>query len=171
MTENRGNVLFLILIAVGLFAALSYAVVGSNRSGTASIESEKEKINEGDLDTYQAQLNMGANRLRLINQCDTIDYTIPENQVAGDKTCHMFHPEGGGVAFRGFCNSPSKMLSLSIGDQCGLLTYAGISGGNRIYTTLADQGSLNWSANDTITGATSTSDGLSNTNLLVTLRA
>jgi hypothetical protein len=50
--------------------------------------------------------------------------------------------------------------------------YAGVHGGSPLYTTPSDQGRFSWNrgvSNWTLTGATSTSNGLSNTNKLVSL--
>lgn len=171
-TEN-GNILFLILIALALFAALSYAVTGSNRTTGNTIESEKSKLARGQVDSYMAMIETGKNKLVLINNCSTIDYTIPANQVAGDKSCHLFHPDGGNVAYRNLeeaCENSNVLKELALGETCGLMMYAGTSGGNRLYTTISDQGTDSYNNSTTnwvSTGATSSSDGLANTNTLL----
>jgi hypothetical protein len=55
---------------------------------------------------------------------------------------------------------------LAIGESAGGIVYAGNSGG-RLYTTAADQGQFSWSTETIVTGATSTSDGNGNTDILV----
>ena len=177
LNKERGNVLFLILIAVSLFAALSYAVTRMGRTPGSTIEDEKAKLSQAQIDVYMAQINQGTNRLKLINKCKTIDYTPPADQGAEDKTCHMFHPYGGGVAYRDFgldaCALQGiDLTALAIGESACGVVYAGTSGGNRLYTTAADQGQISWNngtGNWTVTGTTSTSDGLANTNTLVAL--
>ncbi|MCB0018541.1 MAG: DUF1566 domain-containing protein [Anaerolineales bacterium] len=64
------------------------------------------------------------------------------------------------------------LASMAIGENCNGLVYAGGVRGNRLYTTAADQGQFNWNngtENWTLTDATSSSNGLANTNALVTL--
>jgi hypothetical protein len=174
-TSKKGNILFLILIAVALFAALSYTVTQMGRTPGNTIENEKTKLSQAEIDSYTAQLNQGKTRLELINNCQTIDYTPPADQVAGDKSCHMFHPDGAGVAYRDFgdtCPSDDILVSLAVGERCGAMVYAGEVGGSRLYTTVGDQGQFSWnngSANYSNTGATSTSNGAANTDTLITL--
>jgi hypothetical protein len=168
---NSGNILFLILIAVALFAALSYTVTQMGRTPGNTIEDEKAKLSQAQIDSYMAQINQGKSRLQLINNCKSIDYAPPANQVVGDKTCHMFHPDGAGVAYIDFgdtCPSDDLLAGLAIGGRCGLITYAGSLSGTRLYTTPSDQGRFTWGPTG-VTSATSLSDGMANTNSLIPL--
>ena len=173
---NRGNVLFLILIAVALFGALTYAVTNSMRTGSSTTEKEQAKLDQAVMDNYMAGINVGKMRLEMAG-CSSIDYTAPADQGAGDKSCHLFHPDGGGVSYQDLGLDSCALqgidiTALAIGESACGVVYAGTSGGNRLYTTAADQGQFSWNngtSNWTVTGATSTSDGLTNTNTLVAL--
>lgn len=165
---EKGNVLFLILIAVALFAALSFAVVQSSQGGNSSGE-EEAKIEQAIIDGYSAAINGGEMRLRLINKCTSIDYTPPAGWGSEDKTCHMFHPDGGMVAWLDLgLGAGCDLENLGLGASCNNVTYAGTSGSNRLYTTNGDTASVKWSQEYTNTSSGSTSDGLTNTNELVT---
>ena len=68
MIENkrsgeRGNVLFLILIAVALFAALSYAVTQSTRSGSGDASGETNLISSAQLTQYPAGIRTSIVRM------------------------------------------------------------------------------------------------------------
>jgi len=167
--SEKGNVLFLILIAVALFGALTYAVTSSMRTGANTTEKEQAKLDQAVMDSYMAAINVGRMRLEMIRGCEGINYTAPADQVAGDKSCHMFHPEGAGVVFREFSCEDSLLEALPIGARCGNTVYAGEYSGSRIYTTSSDQGNMFWGQANTTTGATSMNDGLANTNILVSL--
>jgi hypothetical protein len=174
--SEKGNVLFLILIAVALFGALTYAVTNSMRTGSSTTEKEQAKLDQAVIDNYMAAINVGKMRLEMAG-CSSIDYTAPADQGAGDKSCHIFHPDGGGVSYQDLGLDSCALqgidiTTLAIGETACGVVYAGTSGGNRIYTTAADQGQISWNngtATMTVTGATSTSDGLANTNTLVGL--
>jgi len=168
---RSGNVLFLILLAVALFAALGYAVTQAGRSGGKDISDEKADLDQAELENYQAAIAAGRMRLEIVNGCDSIDYTPPADWIAGDKSCHMFHPSGAGVSFTdfgdGLCPDGTAWTNLSIGDACGEIIFAGISGGNRIYAAPADQGLFNWKTSQTTTNGTdSLSDGAANTDAM-----
>lgn len=97
---NRGNILFMLLIGVVLFAALSYAVSQSLRGGGKDASQEKAQLDQGVLDSYQAAVRNGAYRLEL-DGCETVDYTPPASQSpTGDKSCFVFHPDGAGVKYQ-----------------------------------------------------------------------
>lgn len=175
--SEKGNVLFMLLIAIALFAALSYAVTSSTRVNETTTASEEAQLDQAVMDSYTACLNSGRITLRIMHDCTTINYDPPADWGVGLKSCHMFHPEGAGCIYQDLgldqCDLEGKELTdLEIGEACGSVVYAGESGGNRIYTTAADQGQFSWNngtSNWTTTGATSNSDGLVNTNTLVGL--
>ena len=61
--SESGNVLFLILIAVALFAALSYAVTQSSRSGSSDASSEKSLVSSSVLTEYPAGVRTAIMRM------------------------------------------------------------------------------------------------------------
>lgn len=85
MKQNTGNALFLILIAVALFAALSYAVTNSGRGG-GGIDRETAEINAAQLMNVSAQLKAAYQRLKIIGDYDQIQMTYTAENPSG--TCY-----------------------------------------------------------------------------------
>lgn len=152
---RSGNVLFLILIAVALFAALSYAVTQATGGGVIDISAEKSDLDTAKQQSIQANIDGALWRLKLVNGCrdNEISYETPagdnENPDAPtDNTCHVYHPAGGGVPYiplDGGGEDPECVLTdLAVGEDCDGVVYAGLFSGNRLYTTPADQGPANW---------------------------
>lgn len=99
--QQKGNVLFLILIAVALFAALSYAVTQSSRSGGDSGR-ETTILNSAQLSQYPNALRTAL--LRQVIDGTTIT-AVRFNKPASfsDLTSNrlgVFHPEGGGAVYQ-----------------------------------------------------------------------
>jgi len=182
MGRQGGNALFLILIAVALFAALSYAVTQSGR-GSGGIEREQQMIDQAVSEQCTASVNYGVNKLKLINGCDAseISYELADGSNANpsapvDKSCHIFDPNGAGVGVCGaYGPTGCDLAALALGEKCASsdIIYAGELNGTRLYTTAADQGQFTWNNGTTsppiATGASSTSNGKSNTDTLVGL--
>ncbi len=108
-TES-GNVLFLILIAVALFAALSYAISSSNRSGSGNISSETTLIDTSEIIQYSSALENAITYLRVTEQCTTEELSFERAPFDGSDaayinpsspasfTCHLFNSKGGRVS-------------------------------------------------------------------------
>jgi len=96
--KEKGNALFMILIAVALFAALSYAVTQSGRSG-GGIDKEKAIIEAAQVIQYASSLRNEITKMRVIGgvTSSALDFDapgsagynapVPENEV--------FNPLGG----------------------------------------------------------------------------
>jgi hypothetical protein len=99
---ERGNVLFLILIAVALFAALSYAVTQSTRSGSGDASGETNLINSAQLAQYPAGVRTSVVRMVIGGiGVDQIGFDAPANfSAVSDLTYNVFHPTGGGAVFQ-----------------------------------------------------------------------
>lgn len=100
-TSESGNVLFLILIAVALFAALSYAVTSSTRGG-GDANSETSLISSAQLTQYPATIRTSVVRM-IIGGADVsqLEFNAPadfDDCTAGNDLC-VFHPSGGGATF------------------------------------------------------------------------
>jgi hypothetical protein len=112
---ESGNVLFLILIAVALFAALSYAVTSSTRSGGSSSSEERSLISSAQLTQYPAGIRTSLVRMVIDGidaeefyfnppsefDCPSADDAIcDEDDDERDEQRSVFHPAGGGAAYQ-----------------------------------------------------------------------
>ncbi|MCB9982536.1 MAG: hypothetical protein H6861_02510 [Rhodospirillales bacterium] len=104
--SEKGNVLFLILIAVALFAALSYAVTQSSRSGGGASDGEANLVNSAQITQYPASVRTAIVRM-IIGGTDVaqLNFDPPSafgtavtgcDQASVSSTC-VFHPDGGGA--------------------------------------------------------------------------
>lgn len=101
--NERGNVLFLILIAVALFAALSYAVTSSSRSGGNDANDETNLVSSSTITQYPAGVRTAIIRMQISNNVDVTELEF--NGPTDFATCEtiggtlgancVFHPDGG----------------------------------------------------------------------------
>lgn len=108
----------MILLAVVLFAALSYAVTQSTRGGGNSASAEKLQTAAAEIINYATLVEQTVTRLRLSGGCKDTEISflydfdgdgVVENNVddqfhnpnaPGDKHCHVFDPAGGGLSVK-----------------------------------------------------------------------
>ena len=116
--KETGNALFLILIAVALFAALSYAVTQSGRGGV-SVDRERLELAAASMMQYFGSIEQAVNKLRLLGCTEdqiTFENTTYRGGPAGphgpnlvinplganansptDNSCHVFNASGGAI--------------------------------------------------------------------------
>lgn len=106
-THQNGNVLFLILIAVALFAALSYAVTKST-SGGGGVSSEKAALTSAQMIQQSAAFSTAIMRLQIMSSCSDTQISFENSTESGytnatapaSKECHLFDPAGGGLSWQ-----------------------------------------------------------------------
>ncbi len=100
-SQEDGNVLFLILIAVALFAALSYAVTSSTRSSGGNASSETNKISSAQIAQYPASISTAIVRMIISGiDADEIRFNRPsEFSTLDSSSIGVFHPQGGGATY------------------------------------------------------------------------
>jgi len=142
---EKGNVLFLILIAVALFAALSYAVTQSTRSGGGSTEREQSVLSGASMTQHPTALRTAIIRM-ILGGVDVADikFNAPANfnalALTSEEFQGVFHPQGGGAVFQ---NAPADLV---VGNTTGTWFYNGnyeipqvggdMAGGNEIIAFL-----------------------------------
>ncbi|MGN7437768.1 MAG: hypothetical protein ACTHOO_03915 [Alcanivorax sp.] len=100
--KQSGNVLFLILIAVALFAALSYAVTSSTRSSGENASRETNLINSAQITQYPTSVNTAIIRMIMSGTvADEIRFNRPGDEFddLDNNTIGVFHPQGGGATY------------------------------------------------------------------------
>lgn len=99
--NQDGNVLFLILIAVALFAALSYAVTSSTRSSGGDAGSETNLISSAQITQYPSAV--GTSIVRMVISgigIEELRFNRPSEFDDLDSTgIGVFHPQGGAATY------------------------------------------------------------------------
>lgn len=121
MRHQRGNILFLILLAVVLLAALSYAVTNSTRGGGNNASNESLQSQVAQIQNFGMQVRTALHRIMLTGgyQPWQIDYSKLNFSYASANTncttsaCKLHDPAGGAV--EGF-TIPEKYRET--GDNC-----------------------------------------------------
>ncbi|MCB1783739.1 MAG: hypothetical protein KDI13_07050 [Alphaproteobacteria bacterium] len=105
-SHQRGSVLFYILIAIVLFAALSYAVANMMRGNPEMLGSEKARVYADDIIAYAAAVRTAVQDLKISNGCAESDISFSNNFVSGyahspvvSNTCKVFELDGGGIGW------------------------------------------------------------------------
>lgn len=104
---ETGSVLFYILIAVALLAALSYAVASGNRSAGSGLDKERVDLAVSEIQDYAGVMVNAVAQLKLRGCADT-HISFENNRVAdydngnapSDGTCDVFSVAGGGVQYK-----------------------------------------------------------------------
>lgn len=112
--NQAGNVLFIILLGISLFAALSYAVSLGMRGGGAQLSEDKLKLVATEIINYSTSIREGVASIR-INGCNEkqISFesvesgtTYLNNNAPTSKLCHVFHPSGANRKYTAFNPTP-----------------------------------------------------------------
>ena len=99
--NEDGNVLFLILIAVALFAALSYAVTSSTRSSGGNASGETDLISSAQITQYPAAVSTAIVRMVITGtSIDEVRFNRPaEFDELDIVDLGVFHPSGGSATY------------------------------------------------------------------------
>lgn len=107
-SSQAGNILFIILIAVALFAALTYAVFLTTRNGSAGADRDQAKMISAAFSQYGQDLSATIMRMMITGGCreTTLSFETPAWQHPGmwggstnslapaDRHCDVFGPQG-----------------------------------------------------------------------------
>lgn len=102
--SESGNVLFLILIAVALFAALSYAVTQSMRSGSGDASKETNSVNVAQLLQVPTTYRTAVQRMVVSNDMEAsliraIEPAYFSSETEEEHKRNIYHPLGGGMPY------------------------------------------------------------------------
>lgn len=121
MNQN-GNAIFIILVAVALFAALGYAFSNTSRTSTSFITGEEAKAYVNQIIAYGNEVKSAVKRLQL-RGCSDTEISFENSFVSGytngnsptDRSCHVFDTQGGGLTYvappEGILQKPSPMTT------------------------------------------------------------
>ena len=107
--NERGNVLFMILIAVALIGLLSAAIMNGGNTDSANIDDESLLIKATEVQSYASELERGVTYIVGQNGKSESDirFAHPDNNseygnlnLDPDPSDQVFHRDGGGASYR-----------------------------------------------------------------------
>ena len=106
-TSQKGSALFMILIGVVLFAALSYSVAQMMRGGNPMIiTEEKARLYGGEILNYARAMRQSTQNTRISGGCSTTGISFENAQLVGYEhspvvtdACKIFHEDGGAINY------------------------------------------------------------------------
>lgn len=105
--NQRGSIFVMILLAIVMFSALSYAVLQGSRVGESSLTREQSKLAAQELISMADSIGAAVNKLRLTG-CNETQLNFDTPQTAGifanagapaDGSCDIFKTTGGKVNY------------------------------------------------------------------------
>ena len=165
----------MLFVVVALFGMLAYAFMQSTRTSTGWLSDEQDKAAATSSLDCTNSVNMALKRLESRGCGADISYRIDGTNAAPnaptDGSCSIFHPNGGSVKPCNNLATLCDLATLAVGDTCGDAVYVGVFSGDRVYVS-TDSSIFSWnngSGGSLDTGATSETNGTSNTNILAAL--
>lgn len=124
--QENGNILFIILIAIALFAALSFTVTNVNRGGGAGVSKEQLNIEATDALAYATRMKSAIDILYGRNGISEADlnfshpdapseYGDPFDTGANPIENQIFATEGGGITYE----TPNPLIRSNPNDTSG----------------------------------------------------
>ena len=118
IASENGSAIIWILIAVGLFAALSFAFQSSNRTSSNLLTDEQARASAHQIISYGNDLKSAVKRLKL-RGCDETEISFENNVIGGytnaaaptNKKCHLFDSKGGGLSVKTGLSSNSQSFT------------------------------------------------------------
>ncbi len=111
MKDEKGNVLFLILIGIALFGALTMAVLNSGGNTNSNMDDEEAGIIASQIIQMASSIQRSIGQMQIVNGCEDTDISFhydsdgdgtletdgsDDYYNAGSETdCYVFHPDGG----------------------------------------------------------------------------
>jgi hypothetical protein len=112
-SSNAGSAFFIILIAIAMFAGLSFAIIQGGRQSAGDLTAEQAKLAAQEVINYGDVIQKAVQTLRLRGcSLEEISFEDPNQNSKqkggsifihgnpnspGDKSCHVFEPNGGKV--------------------------------------------------------------------------
>ena len=138
----RGNVLFLILIGIAVFASMTFGIMQSQRGGTMNLDQEKLANDIDKIISYGAAIERSLNALLLQSGCDITEVSFDHTDSSvydtngyyknpnapGDYSCHVFNPSsgvlsGGGIEWK----TPPSIAQDNGSSEYGFYGHKGVA--------------------------------------------